>query len=104
MGRGCRRMWRVMPCTNSRRILRTESNKDIQEILKTKLATIQEEPDPPPPEKLTPARLLVAKGALKKKICSNYKAMKKGRFISLKPSYFLFMAAGLRLSHEVAAH
>ncbi|KAL5767021.1 hypothetical protein ACOSP7_013600 [Xanthoceras sorbifolium] len=36
--------WRVVPCTSRRRNMRTESRKDIEEILKTKLATIEEEP------------------------------------------------------------
>ncbi|EEF50050.1 conserved hypothetical protein [Ricinus communis] len=47
MRRDYRRMWRVVPCT-SKTILRTESRKDIEEILKTKLATIKEEPEPEP--------------------------------------------------------
>ncbi|KAK3415926.1 hypothetical protein EUGRSUZ_H01348 [Eucalyptus grandis] len=44
MRKACRRMWRAVPCT-SRKTLRTESQKDIEVILKTKLATIQEEPE-----------------------------------------------------------
>ncbi|CAK7340401.1 unnamed protein product [Dovyalis caffra] len=37
-----RKMWLVVPCT-SKKILRTESRKDIEEILKSKLGTIQED-------------------------------------------------------------
>ncbi|KAF8015444.1 hypothetical protein BT93_H1069 [Corymbia citriodora subsp. variegata] len=44
MRKAYRRMWRAVPCT-SRKTLRTESQKDIEVILKTKLATIQEEPE-----------------------------------------------------------
>lgn len=37
-------MWRVVPC-GSRKSLRTDSWKDIEEILQSKLATINEEPE-----------------------------------------------------------
>lgn len=37
-------MWWVVPCT-SRKSLQTDCLKDIEEILKTKLATIKEEPE-----------------------------------------------------------
>ncbi|KAJ9180409.1 hypothetical protein P3X46_008656 [Hevea brasiliensis] len=95
MRRAYRRMWRAVPCT-SRTILRTESRKDIEEILKTKLATIKEEPEPAETseEKRTPVRgrLQVAKSAVKRKISSN--KVKKGSRFNLKESYALFMAAG----------
>ncbi|KAE8000030.1 hypothetical protein FH972_004402 [Carpinus fangiana] len=38
------RMWWVVPCT-SRKSLQTDCPKDIEEILKTKLAIIKEEPE-----------------------------------------------------------
>lgn len=45
MRRVCRRlMFQVVPCT-SKSTLRTESRKDIEEILKEKLSTIVEEPE-----------------------------------------------------------
>ncbi|KAI6695478.1 hypothetical protein NL676_023188 [Syzygium grande] len=44
MRKAYRRVSRAVPCT-SRKTLRTESQKDIEVILKTKLATIQEEPE-----------------------------------------------------------
>ncbi|KAA8545335.1 hypothetical protein F0562_020119 [Nyssa sinensis] len=45
MRKGHQKMWwPVVPCT-SRKSLRTESREDIEEILKTKLATIKEEPE-----------------------------------------------------------
>ncbi|PSS08440.1 Krueppel-like [Actinidia chinensis var. chinensis] len=43
MMRGHGKIWWAVPCAN-RKSLRTESRKDIEEILKTKLATIYEEP------------------------------------------------------------
>lgn len=36
-------MWRVVPECTSKRIVRTESRGDIEEILKSKLATIKED-------------------------------------------------------------
>ncbi|KAI3439363.1 uncharacterized protein J3R85_004777 [Psidium guajava] len=44
MRKAYRRMWRAVPCT-SRKTLRTDSQQDIEVILKTKLATINEEPE-----------------------------------------------------------
>ncbi|KAI4342889.1 hypothetical protein MLD38_027454 [Melastoma candidum] len=44
--RGVPRMWQAVPCA-SRRTTRTDSQKDIEAILKTKLGTIQEEPESP---------------------------------------------------------
>ncbi|KAJ0013387.1 hypothetical protein Pint_21884 [Pistacia integerrima] len=38
-----RRMWCVVPCT-SRRSLRTDSRKNIEDILNAKLSTIKEDP------------------------------------------------------------
>ncbi|XAR56044.1 hypothetical protein NMG60_11036333, partial [Bertholletia excelsa] len=38
----CRMWWVMLPCV-SRKILRSESREDIEEILKAKLATIEEE-------------------------------------------------------------
>lgn len=102
MRRAYRRMWRVVPCT-SRTVSRTESRKDIEEILKTKLATIKEEPelaaDQVAEDKWTPVRghlQMVAKSGVKKKSSSNKVKKRRGlvpRF-SLKESYASFMAAG----------
>lgn len=78
-------MWRVVPCA-SRKSLRTDSRKDTEEILKTKLATIKEEPENE--QNLTPPRhrRMAKKG---KKI--RFKDKMGGSFISLKDSYALFM-------------
>lgn len=89
MRRAYRKMWRAVPCT-SRKTLRTDSWKGIEEILKTKLATIKEEPEIVE-ENMTPPRLrrLAMKG--KKKGCKD----KIGHFplphFSLKDSYTLFI-------------
>lgn len=78
-------MWRVVPCA-SRKSLRTDSRKDTEEILKTKLATIKEEPENE--QNLTPPRhrRMAKKG---KKI--RFKDKMGGSLISLKDSYALFM-------------
>ncbi|RDX75325.1 hypothetical protein CR513_44812, partial [Mucuna pruriens] len=44
MRRACRKIWRSVPCT-SRKSLRTDSRKDMEEILRAKLSTIKEEPE-----------------------------------------------------------
>lgn len=91
MRRAYRKIWRAVPCT-SRQSLRTDSWKDIEEILKSKLATIIEEPETCE-ENQTPPRLkrLAKKG--KKKGSKDSKA---GNFLlphfSLRDSYALFMS------------
>ncbi|CAJ1977908.1 unnamed protein product [Sphenostylis stenocarpa] len=44
MRRACRKIWRSVPCTSGK-ILRTDSRKDMEEILRAKLSTIKEEPE-----------------------------------------------------------
>ncbi|RZB43038.1 hypothetical protein D0Y65_053591 [Glycine soja] len=44
MRRACRKIWRSVPCT-SRKSLRNDSRKDMEEILRAKLSTIKEEPE-----------------------------------------------------------
>ncbi|KAL2325677.1 hypothetical protein Fmac_024735 [Flemingia macrophylla] len=44
MRRACRKIWRSVPCT-SRKSLRTDSRKDMEEILRAKLSTIKEVPE-----------------------------------------------------------
>lgn len=88
MRRAYRNMLRVVPCA-SRKSLRTDSRKDIEEILKTKLATIKEEPENE--QNLTPPRHR-RMGKKGKKI--RFKDKKGGSFLpqfSLKDSYALFM-------------
>ncbi|PSS06003.1 RNA-directed RNA polymerase [Actinidia chinensis var. chinensis] len=45
MKRGHRKMWWVVVPRANRKNLKTKSRKDMEEILKTKLATIKEEPE-----------------------------------------------------------
>lgn len=83
-------MWRVVPCTN-RKTLRTDSWKDIEEILNSKLATIKEEPEIVE-ESLTPPprlRRLAKKG--KKKGCKDMTGHFLMPHFSLKDSYALFI-------------
>ncbi|KAK9292181.1 hypothetical protein L1049_020141 [Liquidambar formosana] len=77
MRRGCRKMWWVVPCT-SIKSLRTESRKDIEEILKTKLATIKEEPEMCE-ENRTPT--------------SQHRVAKKGKKIHSKVAHSLALSA-----------
>ncbi|KAK4795408.1 hypothetical protein SAY86_013402 [Trapa natans] len=87
--RACRRMWQAVPCT-SRRALRTESQKDIHEILKGKLETIVEEPESAEECcKAPPMRhvLAIKKGGEVKKVGQIFLP-----HISLKDSYCLFIA------------
>ncbi|OWM72355.1 hypothetical protein CDL15_Pgr018240 [Punica granatum] len=92
MKRACRRMWQVVPCT-SKRTLRTESQKDIDEILKGKLATIVEEPELSEEcgLTLTPRQVL----AIKKGRKLRPKINKMGQIFlphfSLRDSYALFI-------------
>ncbi|CAI9786139.1 unnamed protein product [Fraxinus pennsylvanica] len=84
-------MWSMVPC-RSKKSLRTESPMNIQEILKTKLETIKEEPE----------IINEENGALAKHRSMSKKVMKKihlkvkmGHLFtsqtSLKESYLLFM-------------
>ncbi|KAM6578514.1 hypothetical protein CsatB_030351 [Cannabis sativa] len=89
MRRDYRKMWRAVPCT-SRKSLRTDSWKDIEEILKSKLATITEEPESCDENQTSSPRLKrLAKNGKKKK------KNKSGNFLlphfSLKDAYALFM-------------
>lgn len=84
MRRACRKIWRSVPCT-SRNILRTDSRKDMEEILRAKLSTIKEEPELcEENQNLTPPRhVRMGKKQGKKKIQAKDK--------SLKQSYVLFV-------------
>ncbi|GMN23186.1 hypothetical protein TIFTF001_000033 [Ficus carica] len=89
MRRAYRKMWRAVPCT-SRKTQRTDSWKDIEEILKSKLATIKEEPEICEENQASPRLKRLAKKGKKKG--SKDKA---GNFLlpqfSFKDSYSLFM-------------
>ncbi|KAM1038515.1 hypothetical protein ACFX13_033927 [Malus domestica] len=91
MRRAYRKMWRAVPCM-SRKYFRTDSWKDIEKILKSKLATIKEEPETCE-ESLTPPRLwrLVKKG--QNKMGSKLDVARHFLIpnFSLKESYFLFI-------------
>lgn len=82
MRRAYRRMWQAVPCT-SKRTLGTESQKDIEEILKGKLATIMEE-EPKPLEEFRHV-LVMKKG---RKLWSKGMQIFLPRF-SLRGSYAL---------------
>lgn len=92
MRRTCRKLLRVVPCT-SKKNLRTDSWKDIEEILKSKLTTIKEEPEICE-EKSTSPRLI--RRLVKKGKKSSSKDIVRVKFLvpqlSLKESYALFMA------------
>ncbi|KAB2621732.1 hypothetical protein D8674_023914 [Pyrus ussuriensis x Pyrus communis] len=91
MRRAHRKMWRAVPCM-SRKYFRTDSWKDTEEILKSKLAIIKEEPETCE-ENLTPPRLwrLVKKG--QNKMGSKLDVARHFRIpnFSLKESYCLFI-------------
>lgn len=82
----------MVPCT-SRRTLRTESQKDIDDILKGKLATIMEEPEPMEECSRTPPLRHVL--AIKRGRKLRPKVNKMGQFLlphfSLRDSYALFI-------------
>ncbi|KAJ1377847.1 hypothetical protein SESBI_48463 [Sesbania bispinosa] len=82
MRRACRKIWRSVPCT-SRKSLRTESRKDMEEILRAKLSTIKEEPELCE-ENLTPPRHMRMTKKQGKKICLV-------PHVNLKQSYVLFI-------------
>lgn len=89
-------MWWKVPCTRSKRSLCNELRMDIEDILKTKLATISEEP-----EMFDEAGNVVtknrpyAKTTRTKKIHSKVKlgSLFTPHKFSFKCSYVLFMAA-----------
>ncbi|BFG36688.1 hypothetical protein CerSpe_229620 [Prunus speciosa] len=90
MRRAYRKMWRVVPCM-SRKNFRTDSWKDIEEILKSKLATIKEEPETCEESLTPPPRLwrLAKKGQkMGSKDITRHFLMPN---FSLKDSYLLFM-------------
>ncbi|RQO89799.1 hypothetical protein POPTR_005G001001v4 [Populus trichocarpa] len=95
MRRAYRKMWRVVPDCTSKRILRTESMRDIEEILKSKLATIKEdesESDEVEKSAVTPAILARSK--------KRSEIRKKGRCFVAHLSFknrMLFMTAGLQV-------
>lgn len=89
-------MWRVVPCTSKKGLRSTESWKDIEEILKSKLATIKEEPEIICEEESKSPRLiwdLTKKGTKKN---GSKAIVRSGQFLvpqfSFKESYALFMA------------
>ncbi|BAT95192.1 uncharacterized protein HKW66_Vig0236470 [Vigna angularis] len=65
MRRACRKIWRSVPCT-SRKSLRTESRKDMEEILRAKLSTIKEEPELCEENLTSPMHVRMAKKQVKK--------------------------------------
>lgn len=98
MRRGHRKMWWlvVVPCT-SKKSLRTESRKDIEEILKTKLATIKEEETEimtgDENRTLVSNNLRVAKKGNKKMVGSKVELGRlfMPRLICFKDSYLVFI-------------
>ncbi|CAL0320905.1 unnamed protein product [Lupinus luteus] len=91
MRRACRKMLRSVPCT-SRKSMRTDSMKDMEEILRAKLSTIKEEPELCE-ENLTQPRCLRVTEKQRKKIQAKYKI---GQclvpHVNLKQSYVLFIS------------
>ena len=87
-------MWQAVPCA-SRKSLRTDSWKDIEEILKSKLATINEEPENCEEGQNSPRLKRLAANKKGKKKGSNKESNKVGNFLlphfSIKDSYALFM-------------
>ncbi|KAK7392149.1 hypothetical protein VNO78_20579 [Psophocarpus tetragonolobus] len=78
MRRACRKIWRSVPCT-SRKSLRTDSRKDMEEILRAKLSTIKEEPEFCEENLTSPRHMRMAK--------------KQGKKVQAKDkSYVLFIA------------
>ncbi|OIT25143.1 hypothetical protein A4A49_27807 [Nicotiana attenuata] len=94
MRKGSRKMWWVVPCTSRSKSFKTEPIVDIEEILKMKLETINEEPEICEENgKLTKAhrsntmsKILVKKIKLQVKIGRIFSPQ-----FSLKESYVLFM-------------
>lgn len=85
----------VVPCT-SKKCLRTESRKDIEEILKTKLATIEEEETEIKCDEnrmLVSNNLRMAKKGNKKMVSSKVELGRlfMPRLICFKDSYLLFI-------------
>ncbi|OIV91055.1 hypothetical protein TanjilG_17015 [Lupinus angustifolius] len=91
MRRACRKILKSVPCT-SRKTMRTDSMKDMEEILRAKLSTIKEEPELCE-DNLTPPRHMRMAKKQRKKIQANEKM---GRclvpHVNLKQSYVLFIS------------
>lgn len=85
----------VVPCTSKKSFMRTESRKDIEEILKTKLAPIEEEPEMACDENrtLVTNNIRVAKKGSKKMVGSKVKLghLFMPRLICFKDSYLVFI-------------
>ncbi|KAL5068917.1 hypothetical protein RYX36_019804 [Vicia faba] len=83
MRRACRKLLRSVPCTSRR----SESRKDMEEILRAKLYTINEEPELCEENLTSPRNMRIAKKQGKKN--------KAGRclvpHVNLKQSYVLFV-------------
>ena len=90
MRRACRKLWRSVPCT-SRKSFRTDSMKDMEEILRAKLSTIKEEPESCEENPTPPRHMRMAKKQGKKMQGKD----KTGRclvpYVNLKQSYVLFI-------------
>jgi hypothetical protein len=82
-------MWWVVPCT-SKKSLQTDCQKDIEEILKTKLATIKEEPEMCEQNLTPPRHHRMAKRGNKIRVKYRLGCLFMPQF-SLKDSYALFM-------------
>ncbi|KAG8363976.1 hypothetical protein BUALT_Bualt19G0079500 [Buddleja alternifolia] len=91
MRKGSRKMWWVVGC-RSKKSLRTDSRMDIEEILKMKLETINEEP-----EINEENGVLVKHMSITKKVKKIHMKVKIGKLFttssqfSLKESYVIFM-------------
>lgn len=88
MTKGSRKMWSMVPC-RSKKSSRTESQMDIEEILKMKLETITEEPEMMNKEKgvlMSHSKKVMKKIHLKVKMGHLFTS-----HMSLKESYLLFM-------------
>ncbi|KAK7269501.1 hypothetical protein RIF29_22232 [Crotalaria pallida] len=91
MRRACRKILRSVPCT-SKKSMRTDSMKDMEEILRAKLSTIKEEPEFCE-ENLTPPRHMRMAKKKGKKIQAKDKI--EGCLVphvNLKQSYVLFIS------------
>ncbi|ESW17062.1 hypothetical protein PHAVU_007G206900 [Phaseolus vulgaris] len=90
MRRACRKIWRSVPCT-SRKCLRTESRKDMEEILRAKLSTIKEEPELCEENLTSPRHMRMAKKQGKKVQAKDKSARCLVPHVNLKQSYVLFI-------------
>ncbi|KOM35402.1 hypothetical protein LR48_Vigan02g155200 [Vigna angularis] len=90
MRRACRKIWRSVPCT-SRKSLRTESRKDMEEILRAKLSTIKEEPELCEENLTSPMHVRMAKKQVKKVQAKDKSVRCLAPHVKLKHSYVLFI-------------